>query len=156
MSVITHILVPTDGSEGALKAAKHAADMARALNARLTVLFVLTDDLIVSNAWGAAEFTELGPTGTMPVEDIRNLLEKKAREKEMADTLAALGDLPHDAETAVVWGHVADAICNFASEKAVDLLVIGSHGRTGVKRMLLGSVSHVVANQAPCPVTIVR
>lgn len=156
MSAINHILVPTDGSEGAVKAAEYAAEMARAMNARLTVLYVLTDDLLVSNSWGAAEFTELGPTGTMPVEDIRNMLEKKVREKELPETLKALGDPPKEVETAIVWGHVADSICNYAKEQKADLVVIGSHGRTGVKRMLLGSVSHAVANQAPCPVTIVR
>lgn len=156
MSAINHILVPTDGSEGALKAAEYAAEMARAMNARVTVLFVLTDDLIVANAWGAAEFTELGPTGTMPVEDIRSMLEKKVKEKEMPDTVAALGDLPKEAETAIIWGRVSDAICQFAEEQKADLIVIGSHGRTGMKRVLLGSVSHAVANQAPCPVTIVR
>jgi len=156
MSAISHILVPTDGSEGALKAASLAAEMARAMNARVSLLCIQTDDMLVSSAWGAAEFTEIGPSGSMPVEDIRNMLEKKVREKELPDTVAALGDLPNEPETAIVWGHVADEICKFASEKDVDLIVIGSHGRTGVKRMLLGSVSHVVANQAPCPVTIVR
>ena len=56
----------------------------------------------------------------------------------------------------VVWGHPADQICRFASESDADLIVIGSHGRTGISRAILGSVSHAVANQAPCPVTIVR
>lgn len=156
MTAITHILVPTDGSEGALKAAKYAADLARATKARITVLSVQTDDLIVANAWGAAEFTIMGPSGTMSVEDIRELLEKRVRGKELADTVAALGDLDQKPETAIVWGQVADEVCRFAADQKADLIVIGSHGRTGVKRMLLGSVSNAVANQAPCPVTIVR
>ncbi len=53
-------------------------------------------------------------------------------------------------------GHVGDQICEFARDNNVDLIVMGSHGRTGIKRALLGSVSYSVVNQATCAVTIVR
>ena len=53
-------------------------------------------------------------------------------------------------------GHVGDQICTFAKENDVDMIVMGSHGRKGIKRALLGSVSYSVVNQATCAVTIVR
>ena len=92
----------------------------------------------------------------MSVDEIRDMLEQRLREKELPATVSALGSLGQEPESSIVWGHAAEEICRFAQEHNVDLIVIGSHGRTGIRRALLGSVSHAVANQAPCPVTIVR
>ena len=156
MTAIKHVLVPTDGSAGAMRAAEFAADLARALDARITVLFVQNEDLVLSHAWGPGEFPSGAPYATLSVEEIRNLLEKRARMKELPETVSALGELAHDPESVMLWGHPAEEICRFAGDNDVDLIVIGSHGRSGLKRVLLGSVSHAVANQAPCPVTIVR
>lgn len=156
MTTINHVLVPTDGSAGALKAAEFAAVLARALDARVSVLCVQSEDLIIQNAWGAGDYPAGAPSGTMPVDQIRDMIEQRVREKDLRETVSALGELSVEPRADMVWGHPAEAICRFASENAVDLIVIGSHGRTGLKRALLGSVSHAVANQAPCPVTIVR
>lgn len=156
MSAIKHIVVPTDGSEGACKAAEFAGELARALDARVSVLFVQADAAIMPHAWGAGDFTATLPAAPMSVEEIRGMLERQAEEKDLPATVSALGALSQAASATVVWGHPADQICRFASESDADLIVIGSHGRTGISRAILGSVSHAVANQAPCPVTIVR
>lgn len=156
MAGIRHVLVPTDGSEGAQHAAAFAGNLARALNAHITVLFVQSDDVILSHAWGVGDYPAGAAYGTMPVDEIRNMLEKRAREKELPETVAALGEQSKAPQSVLLWGHPADQICHYAEENDVDLIVIGSHGRTGIKKVLLGSVSHAVANQAPCPVTIVR
>lgn len=153
---VSHVLVPTDGSEGSIKAAAFAGQLARALDARVSVLIVQSDDLIMPHAWGAGDYPAAAPYGSMSVDEIRALLEQRLQQKELPETVSALGTLDHAPETAIVWGHSAEAICRFAAEHDVDLIVIGSHGRTGIRRALLGSVSHAVANQAPCPVTIVR
>ena len=55
-----------------------------------------------------------------------------------------------------VWGHAAEEISRFAKDNKVELIVIGSYGKSKLKRAFLGSVSQAVANQAPCPVTIVK
>ena len=148
MASIKHVLVATDGSELALKAAAFAGEVARALGARVSVLLVQTDELVVSGAWGAGS--------AMTVDQVRADLEQQAKEKELPETVKALGKLEHEVETVSVWGHPATAITRFAKEQAVDLIVIGSHGHSGLREALLGSVSHAVANHAPCPVTIVR
>ncbi len=91
----------------------------------------------------------------MNVEEIKVATEKRALETTLADTQAALGDLPN-VELAQIWGHTAEAICDYAQANDVDLLVIGSRGRSTVARLLLGSVSTQVAHHSPCPVTIVH
>lgn len=68
----------------------------------------------------------------------------------------ALGELSDEPGAVVAWGRPADEICEFARVQGFDLIVIGSHGRSGIKRALLGSFSHTVANQPPCPHTIDR
>jgi nucleotide-binding universal stress UspA family protein len=92
----------------------------------------------------------------MTVDQVRADLERRAEETELPETVKAVGKLEDEVEALSVWGHPATAITRFATEQAVDLIVIGSHGRSGLKEALLGSVSHAVANHAPCPVTIVR
>ena len=156
MSTIKHILVPTDGSEGALKAASFAGDLARSLNARVSLLIVQSDELVIASAWGASGFPAGPPQGTLSVEEIRNMLEQRVREKELPDTVKALGKLDAAPGLTTTWGQAAEEISRFAADSDVDLIIIGSHGRSGIKKALLGSVSHAVANQAPCPVTIVR
>jgi nucleotide-binding universal stress UspA family protein len=150
-----HILVATDGSDGSRKAAAVAGELAAALNARVTVVFVHNEDVVLSNAWGAG--LPGGPApGALSVDQIRNSLEQQARDKELSETVDALGIPEQSAEPVVLWGHPADEITKYAREHDVDLIVIGSHGRSGIREALLGSVSHAVANHAPCPVTIVR
>ncbi|MBT8146473.1 MAG: universal stress protein [Gammaproteobacteria bacterium] len=148
MKAVNHILVPTDGSEDACKAAAFAGGLARALKARVSLLLVLPEDSILHNAWGVGAESD--------VEEIRNMLEKQARENELPKTIESLGDLDVKPELITSWGHPADEISRFAREHKVDLIVVGSHGRTGIKRAFLGSVSQAVANQAPCAVTIVK
>ncbi len=59
-------------------------------------------------------------------------------------------------ETDIVVGSVARSVVDYAEENEVDQIVIGSHGRTGASRILLGSVAETVARRSPVPVTIVR
>ncbi|MGD8808702.1 MAG: universal stress protein [Gammaproteobacteria bacterium] len=156
MAAVNHILVPTDGSAGALKAAAFAGELARALKARVSLLFVHAEEVMMSYAWGPGDYPAGSPYGALSMEDVRNMLEQRAREKDLPETVSALGKLPQEPQSTLVWGHPAEEICRFANEHDVDLVVMGSHGRSGLKRVLLGSVSHAVANEAPCPVTIVR
>ncbi len=156
MDEINNILVPTDGSEGSLKAAKLAGKLARALGARVTVLTVQSDEFLLEHSWGAAQFIGGAPEGMNTVEQIRESLEKAAREKELPATTEALGQLDKDAALDFAWGHAAEEIIKYVAEHQIDHIVMGSHGKSGLKRAFLGSVSQAVANQAVCPVTIVK
>ena len=148
MAGIGHILIATDGSEGALKAAKFAGELARACNAAVSVLFVQSEDAIVHEAWGIG--------GTMSVDQIRDTFRRHAEESELPKTTAALGLVDGGVKSVFAWGHPAVEICRFADEQNVDVIVVGSHGRSGLTEAFLGSVSHTVANKATRPVTIVR
>lgn len=156
MPEIKTILVPTDGSEGAKKAAAFAGDIARSLGASVIVLTVQDEEEIIQYAWGAGESPSETPYAQMSIEDIRGMIDKRAKNKELPETVAALGELDTDTESVVEWGHPVGEICRIAKERGVDLIVIGSHGRSGFARVVLGSVSNAVANEAPCPVTVVR
>ncbi len=156
MTDVNHILVPTDGSEHSLKAAQFAGDLARSLGARVTVLLVLDQQSVVADAWNATAGGRdmSGDAGT--VEAVKSAMEDRAARDELAETSDAVGDVNGSAQIVQIWGHPADDICRYAAEHDVDLIVMGSHGKSALKRAILGSVSHAVVNSASCAVTIVR
>lgn len=156
MSTLKHILLPTDGSEGARKAAAFTGQLARGLGARVTVLTVHSDDIFLPDVWGPGEWPIASPYAGMTVDELRAMIEARSNEKELPATLAALGELPTSVSQVQRWGHAAETICAYAVDNAVDLIVIGSHGRSGLARLLMGSISQQVATHATCPVTIVR
>lgn len=152
---ISKILLATDGSEGSMLAAKFTATLAESLGAKVTVLTVHDDDVLMLHAMGPAVWPAAVPDASLNVEEIKAATEKKASETTLADTKAALGELAN-VTVDQIWGHTAEAICDYASEQAFDLIVIGSRGRSAFSRLLLGSVSTQVAHHSPCPVTIVH
>lgn len=147
-TAISHILIPTDGSTLALKAAAYAGDLARAVRARVTVLIVHNSDLIQQKSWGSG--------AAMSVEQVRAAIEDEAKRKELADAATAVGRQEEPPRVMQLWGHPAEQVVQYALDDKVDLIVMGSHGRSGFKRVLLGSVSNAVVNHAGCPVLIVR
>ena len=154
--MLTHILVPTDGSECSLKAATFAGDLARQVNAKVTILVVHDARSIVAEAWNTAAGAAEPESETGAEAEARSSLEKYAELNELAETRNALGEIPGELELAQIWGHPVSEICDFAENKGADLIVMGSHGRSGLKGVLLGSVSHAVVNRANCAVTITR
>ena len=99
----------------------------------------------------ATEFVLAGAT----LEDIRRLQTADAEHltARAADAVNAAGIT---ADTAVREGDPRSAIVDEADEWGADLIVVGSHGRTGVKRWLLGSVAGAIVSHAPCSVEVVR
>jgi nucleotide-binding universal stress UspA family protein len=156
MTNLKHILVPTDGSKYSLKAASFGGELARALDAELTVLLVQDERSVIAKAWntGAGAAGRAAAQGS--VEEARATIEKDAIAHELRDTRASVGDVSAGVNVAQIWGHPAREICRYAKDNDVDLIVMGSHGRTGMKELLLGSISHAVVNTAGCAVTIVR
>jgi len=152
---ISKLLLATDGSKGAIHAAKFAATIAAPFAAQVTILTVHDDDVLMLHAMGPAVWPAAVPDASLNVEEIKAATERKALETTLADTKEAFGDV-HDVVLDQIWGHTAEAICDYASEKSFDLIVIGSRGRSAFARLLLGSVSTQVAHHSPCPVTIVH
>ena len=137
-----------------LKAAQFAADLANALKARVTVLGVNDETQLMPQLWGAGEWAMLGDN--MPsVGEVRDAIEKRTHDDVMAPTLAAMGDVAGGCESLLEWGHPAETICRYAVDNAVDLIVIGSRGRSSFSGLILGSVSQQVTTHATCAVTVV-
>lgn len=153
--MLQHILVPTDGSECSLKAASYACALAQALGSNVSLLVVQSNELIFSHSWGADIATGTS-YGAMSVDQVRELLTERVRTQELPAALKTFEGLAEPPACEIRWGDAADEICGYAEEKGVDLIVLGSHGRKGMKRLVLGSVSERVAARAPCSVMVVR
>lgn len=133
------ILVPTDGSEGATAAFDHALDLAGDAGATLHVINAV-DPTVVPVEMGDGMFEALRQSGEGLVEELR------ARGEDVGVTV----------ETAVVTAPPAEAITGYADDHDIDLVVMGTHGRTGLNRWLLGSVTERVVRTSPAPVLTVR
>jgi nucleotide-binding universal stress UspA family protein len=77
-------------------------------------------------------------------------------EKRLADFTAKKGSSPVPVETRVAVGEAMGEICQAATREHADLIVMGSHGRTGLSHVLLGSVAERIVRHAPCPVLVAR
>ena len=141
-----HILVPVDGSETSYAAVDKAVEIAKAFNSKVTVVQVLALDPYI-----AAEYITAAQTNDL-VERARTAILKtldKAKAK-----FAAAGI---DAETQLLEGQVIySEIVKAAESLNTDLIVIGSHGRTGFKKLFLGSVAQSILGQANVPVMVIR
>jgi nucleotide-binding universal stress UspA family protein len=84
----------------------------------------------------------------------------EATEKESKEALLKVLDpawgTPAGVETAVVWGGAAERVVEYASERRIELIVVATHGRSGLSHALLGSLAESIIRQAPCPVFTIR
>ena len=140
------ILAPTDFSAHAGVALRHACGLAEKLGAELHLLHVLPDFV------PASPDPILAPA--LPPEYFAQA-EAKARES-LANLLDPAWGRPPSVKLAVHWGSAVEGIVGYASDHAVDLLVIATHGRTGLRHALLGSVAERIIREARCPVLTVR
>lgn len=135
------ILLPTDGSEGMTVVIEHARSLARIHDARLHVLYVVE----------TTSLTDLPMESS--IEGVYDALYDEG-ESALAAVEQQLDDVP--VETSLVEGSPAQEIIAAAEDQACDLVVMGTHGRSGVDRFLLGSVAERVVRSSPVPVMTVR
>jgi len=143
---IRKILAPTDFSAHAENAVRYACGLAERLGAELHLLHVLSAII---------------PTGPDPL-FAPVLLPDSYHESEL-HARAALETLldpswgsPRSVAVAVRWESPVEGIVDYAREAAIDLVVIATHGRTGLSHVLLGSVAERIVREAPCPVLTIR
>jgi nucleotide-binding universal stress UspA family protein len=143
MVEITRILCPVDFSEFSRQAVKYAATLARWYDARLTLFHAYR---VVPLAPLAPELTTAFTMAPDYVDGLRRELECFARsaavDRERVDLALTEGDPSHE-------------IVKRAREDGISLVVLGTHGRSGVERLLLGSVTERVLHRAACPVLAV-
>ncbi len=145
MIVLKNILVATDFSEPSANALAYGRDLARAYNATLHVLHV-TENIM----------TRYAPEVGFAVPDMQRDLDRAARRE--LDRLVSEDDIRDlrvvpALETAA---NAAAAIVAYAQAQAIDLIIVGTHGRGAMKQLIMGSVAERVVRTAPCPVLAVR
>ncbi len=144
---IRTILLPTDFSECGNFALSYAASLARTFNASIICLNVI-EPIVPTVGYS-------GMTEPLPIADITEQLEDSA-ERELPN-LAECDDCEGlNVEEMVVHGDAAAEIVRVGKERGVDLIVIASHGRTGLGRILFGSTAEAVVRHAHCPVLVVK
>lgn len=142
MNGFSQILVPVDYSAPSSAALRLAADIARAFEGRLIALHLIPIEI-----YAFADYPLVAPE-TVRIDEERARLETHVR--------AILGDGAPAFEVEVGWGSPFLQIVDCAIDRRADLIVIGTHGRTGLKHALLGSVAEKTVRLAPCPVLTVR
>lgn len=133
------VLIPTDGSDGTRRAIRHGITIARQFDATLHALSVLVE----------------GPYGSLQREQVRaeaeaeaeRAVERIAREAERADV---------EVVTAIRSGVPDEEILAYVGEADIDVIVMGTTGRTGLDRVLVGSVTERVVRNSSVPVVTVR
>ncbi|AXG06934.1 universal stress protein [Haloplanus rubicundus] len=144
MGTYDRILVPTDGSEGVERAIEHAVEVAASNGAAVHGLYVLSTDayagLAMESSWESVD--------RLLREDAETAV---ARIREIAERM----DAGVPVETAVVEGKPSREIVRYAEREGCDLVVMGTHGRGGIDRLLLGSVAESVIRASSIPVTAV-
>lgn len=138
------IVVPVDGSEGASRAARFAAELAQATGAELLLLHVYDAPAVAQMGLEALDRGELARA--------KDYVAKGSLDA----AIAAIGNTATTITTHSEIGHPARGIVDFAASNSADLIVMGSRGRSEIAELVLGSVCEHVVRHAPCPVTIVR
>ena len=133
------VLLATDGEEGARQATEHAIELADQLGARLHIVSVSED----------------GPHSTEKQDEMRTDHENEAAQAvEEAKSAASARGL--DVSTTVSHGVPQEEIVAVAETNSIDLIVMGTHGRSGLDHLVTGSVAEEVVRNAPVPVLTVR
>ncbi len=141
-----HILLPVDGSDAALKAVHQAAGLARAFGSQVTTLYVIDP----------YPFTGLGSDFAYGQAEYLSAASVEAKEAtEAAQAILSAAGVP--VRTQVVEAHaVWRGILETAKTAGADLIVMGSHGRRGLEKIVLGSVAQRVLSHAHLSVLVVR
>ncbi len=148
--MISKILVPTDGSKTAQKAANYAVDLAKKFKASVIVLSVIDKGGMIGQTVPARK------TARHILEPIEDYLKEAA--EGFAGTIKKIFDENRvKSETVIVEGHPVEEILKAAGRSKADLIIMGSHGRSALAAAILGSVAYgVIHKESKIPVLIVR
>ena len=139
------ILLTTDGSDYSLNAVEHALSIANGNDAEVIVLNVIEDNFVIDLL--NAEI----------IKDVRGILNEKSQ-KNLKQVRELKEDLGYDVKLSFrsVEGSPVNVILKTIDEEDIDLVVIGSSGKTGLDKFIMGSVASKVVNSAKCSVLVIR
>jgi nucleotide-binding universal stress UspA family protein len=141
---IERILVPIDFSASAEKALRYAVSFARQFEAKITLLHVRPVPYYTGELGG---YATVFPVNEPPAEKVQARLDADVKRLVPPEMRA---------RTLLRIGAAYDEICKAARDAKADLIIIATHGHTGLKHVLLGSTAERVVRHAPCPVLVVR
>jgi nucleotide-binding universal stress UspA family protein len=144
LMLIQHVLVPVDLSEYADYALAYAIELAQKCRAALTLLHVIDTTPLGVAGWEAM----LPP---LHLQDLETRISQR-----MEAPLGRIHEAGLQGDIAIVQGVPFQKIIDAARDKGADLIVMGTHGRTGLTHVLIGSVAERVVRLAPCPVLVTR
>ncbi len=143
-----HILIATDGSAASEHAAALAVGLARTHNAKLTVVYVV-------DPYPYMGIGEINPMGYQAYTAAAQ--QQAAQAHALVEKLCTEGDKPIDLQVRLIEDvGAASGIVQTAEIEGADLIVLGSHGRSGIARLMLGSVSTKVVAESKVPVLVTR
>ena len=144
---VRSILLPTDFSECGNYALSYATSLARKFGASIICVHVI-EPIVPTVGYS-------GMTEPLPIADISDQIEDSA-ERELPKFAECEECAGLEVEELIVHGDAASEIVRVARQRQVDLIVISSHGRTGLGRILFGSTAEAVVRHASCPVLVVK
>jgi nucleotide-binding universal stress UspA family protein len=148
--MISKILIPTDGSEAAQKAAMYAVDLAKQLKASIIVLSIIDKRSFIGQTVQAKEAT------MNVIEPLEDYL-REAAEGYVGEIIELCNKNEVSSKTVITSGHPVEVIVKEAERAKADLIIIGSHGKSALAAAVLGSVTYgVIHKDTKIPVLIVR
>jgi nucleotide-binding universal stress UspA family protein len=145
MGQTKRILVPVDGSDASLEAAKYAIRISKLLDAEIVCIHIIDTPALIKSmnpALVALYFTQAEGHAKKWVGNV--------------ETLAKKAKVPFTSEIPIEDLSVPIAITQYARKQKIDLIIMGTRGRTSPRNVLLGSVANFVVMHASCPVLLVR
>jgi nucleotide-binding universal stress UspA family protein len=152
-----HILVATDFSDTAAAALREGAKLASLSGARLTLLHVIFTQRVSETLLGLDTLEHLAFAADQVGDRSKALasLTEEAQHK-LGEAVGTLSERPANFETKVTEGRPSNEIAAYASSHNVDLIVMGTHGRSALGKAFIGSVADHVIRMVECPVMVVR
>ncbi|MBL8914559.1 MAG: universal stress protein [Archangium sp.] len=138
------ILIATDFSEQAEKATTYGLELARAFGARVHLV----------HTWAVSFVSSADLPTAVPATFIDDVA--KGAQQALDEALKRHQAAGVTLTGAAAYGDARDVVVDTARQMGADLIIVGTHGRRGVRRALLGSVAESVVRHAPCPVLVVR
>ncbi|HUU69651.1 MAG TPA: universal stress protein [Planctomycetota bacterium] len=145
MIKLKKILVPTDFSDYSMHALQYGLSFCREFTAELILLHVIEDPFYPSN----------GATFGFNIEEFFRQMEEESS-KRMLEMVPPEIEKEMPVERIAIRGTPFLEIIRLAKERAADMIVLSTHGRSGLAHVLMGSVTEKVVRKAPCPVLVVR
>ena len=142
--IAQHILVPTDFSDYANHALDYAIELANRLQARLTLLHVVQLAPLAMDDYDSSGFASYLEEMEAAAQQRMQACLRRARQQGLQGEALIVHEVPFQ------------AIINTAQDQDADLIVMGTHGRTGLTHVLMGSVAEKVVRLAPCSVLVTR